>query len=246
MLQWGFENNYVKPYLKLKELPEDCYYPRYKYQGKWKLKEEYKVPFYRERNGFDYVAKEVVMYSRCMDEKKERGESFEGYEYQKHEIWYDKRETPIDSFLSVEISHKLKESYAKMDFEDNSEFIKIAYVHTFFRTEFTIDGDKVYRSGKAIGRDIEFVSMDILKEQSITADLLNELKSETSTIAKNLLKDFSKPINCIPSAPPSIDFNKIKQGDELIFDCQFSIGRFVVDYTKSYLLEDQYISTICR
>ena len=38
MLKWGFENNYIKPYVRLKELPEDCYYPCYKYQGKWDLK----------------------------------------------------------------------------------------------------------------------------------------------------------------------------------------------------------------
>src|SRR5690606_31971636 len=34
MLQWSFENKYIKPYVKLKELPEDCNYPCYKYQGK--------------------------------------------------------------------------------------------------------------------------------------------------------------------------------------------------------------------
>src|SRR5690606_27528553 len=96
MLKWTFDNNYIKPYVKLKELPEDCYYPCYKYQGKWNLKEEYKIPLFRERNGFHYLAKEVVMYTRCLEERMDRGESFEGYEYQKHEIWYDKNEVPID------------------------------------------------------------------------------------------------------------------------------------------------------
>ncbi|UOB18535.1 hypothetical protein [Abyssalbus ytuae] len=246
MLRWGFENNYVQPYVKLKELPEDCYYPCYKYQGRWKLKKEYKIPFFRERNGFHYVAKEVVMYARCMDERQDKGESFEGYEYQKHEIWYDKREIPLDSFLRKDLTTKLKNSYIESDFENDPNFVKIAYVHTFFRTEFKIDSNQIFRSGKAIGRDIEFVPREELEKQSISNEVLNELKNETNAIAKNLLEDFSKPITCNPTTAPSVDFNQIKQGDELSFDCQFSTGRFLVDYNKSYIFEDQYISTHCR
>lgn len=246
MLRWGFENNYVKPYVRLKELPEDCYYPCYKYQGKWKLKEEYKIPFFRERNGFHYVAKEVVMYARCMDERDDRGESFEGYEYQKHEIWYDKREVPIDSFLTKDSNPKLISSYMNSNFEDDPNYVKIAYVHTFFKTEFSIDGEQIQRSGKAIGRDIEFVPQDVLEKEAVSAKLLNELKSETNSIAKNLLDDFSKPITCNPTMAPNVDFNQIKEGDVLSFDCQFSTGRFLVDYNKSYVFTDQYISTFCR
>lgn len=246
MLRWGFENNYVKPYVRLKELPEDCYYPCYKYQGKWKLKEEYKIPFFRERNGFHYLAKEVVMYARCMDERDDRGESFEGYEYQKHEIWYDKREVPIDSFLTKDTNPKLISSYMDSNFEDDSNYVKIAYVHTFFKTEFSIDGEQIQRSGKAIGRDIEFVSQEVLEKEDVSATLLSELKSETNSIAKNLLDDFSKPITCNPTMAPNMDFNQIKEGDVLSFDCQFSTGRFLVDYNKSYVFTDQYISTFCR
>lgn len=64
--------------------------------------------------------------------------------------------------------------------------------------------------------------------------LLSELKSETNSIAKNLLEDFSKPITCNPTMAPNQDFNQIKEGDMLSFDCQFSTGRFLVDYNKSY------------
>lgn len=246
MLRWGFENNYVKPYVRLKELPEDCYYPCYKYQGKWRLKEEYKIPFFRERNGFHYVAKEVVMYARCMDERDDQGESFEGYEYQKHEIWYDKREVPIDSFLTKGNNPKLRTFYMNSNFENDPNYVKIAYVHTFFKTEFNIDGEQIQRSGKAIGRDIEFVPQEILEKEALSTELLNELKSETNSIAKNLLDDFSKPINCNPTMAPDLDFNQIKEGDVLSFDCQFSTGRFLVDYNKSYVFTDQYISTFCR
>ena len=108
MLKWSFENNYVKPYITLRELPDDCYYPCYKYQGKWELKEAYKIPFFRERNGFHYVATEAVMYATCSDKTSGNGESFDGYEYQKHEIWYDKREYPIDSLCILFLRPFLK------------------------------------------------------------------------------------------------------------------------------------------
>lgn len=246
MLKWGFENKYIQPYVKLKELPEDCYYPCYKYQGRWKLKDQYKIPFYRERNGFHYVAKEAIMYARCMDERGGRGESFEGYEYQKHELWYDKREFPIDSFLTKGSNTQIRKSYNASHFETDSNFVKIAYVHTFFRTEFAIKDSLIYRTGKALGRDIEFVSDDLLESELSDKVSLVGLKDEIKAISINRLEDYSKPISCNPTFAPNVDFNLIKEGDEMSFNCHFSIGRFIVDYNKTYVFEDQYINNYCR
>lgn len=246
MLQWSFENKYIKPYVKLKELPEDCNYPCYKYQGKWVLKNEYKIPFFRERNGFHYVAREAVMYARCMDESSADGKTFEGYEYQLHEIWYDKREFPIDSFLMADNRTKIKESYNNSDFSEDDNFVKVAYLHTFFRNEFTIDSTLINRNGEAIGRDIEFLSEETLLDKVGSDKLVDELKSEINSIAKNRLEDFSKPISCQPTEVPDIDFHNINEGDELNFKCQFTTGRFLVDYEKIFVLEDQYINNICR
>ena len=235
MLKWGFENKFIQPYVKLKELPDDCYYPCYKYQGKWKLKQEYKIPFYRERNGFHYVAKEAIMYARCMDERDDKGESFEGYEYQKHELWYDKRELPIDSFLTKGSNTLIRELYNNSNLEEDNNFVKIAYVHTFFRTEFQIDSSLIYRTGKAMGRDIEFVSDIILDGQLNDGISLTGLKDEIKAIAVNRLEDYSKPISCNPTIAPNIDFNLIEEGDEMSFNCHFSIGRFIIDYNKTYV-----------
>ena len=246
MLKWGFENKFIQPYVKLKELPDDCYYPCYKYQGKWKLKQEYKIPFYRERNGFHYVAKEAIMYARCMDEREDKGESFEGYEYQKHELWYDKRELPIDSFLTKGSNKLIRELYNNSNLEENNNFVKIAYVHTFFRTEFQIDSSLIYRTGKAMGRDIEFVSDKILDGQLNDGVSLIGLKDEIKAIAVNRLEDYSKPISCNPTIAPNIDFNLIEEGDEMSFNCNFSIGRFIIDYNKTYIFDDQYINNYCR
>ncbi len=246
MLQWSFENKYIKPYVKLKELPADCNYPCYKYQGKWVLKSEYKIPFFRERNGFHYVAKDAVMYVRCMDEQDNSGTTFEGYEYQKHEIWYDKREMPIDSFLTVGQKTKVREDYNSLNLENDPNFIKLAYVHTFFKNEFNLDSTLIYRSGKVIGRDIEFLSDEILQEKIDSSKLIAELQNEVNSIAKNRLEDFSKPVACEPTTVPKLDFHLIDEGDELNFGCQFTTGRFLVDYNKVFVLEDQYINNHCR
>ncbi|MDR5591911.1 hypothetical protein [Christiangramia sp. SM2212] len=246
MLEWSFENQYIKPYVKLKELPADCNYPCYKYQGKWKLKSEYRIPFFRERNGFHYVAKDAVMYARCMDESSSDGTLFEGYEYQLHEIWYDKREFPIDSFLVEGKKTRTREEYNNADLAKNKNFVKVALVHTFFRNEFSIDSTLINRKGKAIGRDIEFLSEDGLVEKLGSDKLVDELKSEINSIAKNRLEDFSKPISCEPTEVPNTDFNYIEENDELVFKCQFTTGRFLVDYEKTFVLEDQYINNICR
>ncbi|MFT6127389.1 MAG: hypothetical protein ACI8QP_001274 [Porticoccaceae bacterium] len=246
MLKWGFENNYIQPYVKLKELPDDCYYPCYKYQGRWKLKNIYKIPFFRERNGFHYVAKEAIMYARCMDERDDSGEYFEGYEYQKHELWYDKRELPIDSFMTKGSNTKIIESYNLSNLKDDNNFVKIAYVHTFFRTEFKIDSTLIHRTGKAIGRDIEFVSDEILKNQLNKEVSLAGIKDEIKDISMNRLEDYSKPITCKPTLAPDANFNLIEEGDELNFNCHFSIGRFDVEYNKTYIFDDQYINNNCR
>ncbi len=246
MLKWSFENKYIKPYVKLKELPADCDYPSYKYQGKWTLKNEYKIPFFRERNGFHYVAKEAVMFARSMEESSADGKQFEGYEYQRHEIWYDKRELPIDSFLIPNNRTKLKESYNTSNLSQDDNFVLLANVHTFFRNEFSIDSTLIDRKGKAIGRDIQFLDEDELLENVGNKKLVEELKSEINSIAKNRLEDFSKPISCEPAQVPNIDFHYINEGDELSFKCQFTTGRFLVDYEKIFVLEDQYINNICR
>ena len=246
MLEWSFENKYIKPYVKLKELPADCNFPCYKYQGKWTLKNEYKIPFFRERNGFHYVAKEAVMYARCMDESSTDGKLFEGYEYQLHEIWYDKRELPIDSFLIQGNKPRIKESYNNSNLGNDDNFVQIAYVHTFFRNEFSIDSTLINRKGKAIGRDIEFLAEDVLLDKVGSATLVDELKGEINAIAKNRLEDFSKPISCEPSEVPNVDFNYIEEDDELSFKCQFTTGRFLVDYEKVFVLDEQYINNICR
>ena len=243
MLRWAFETSFVNSYTKLDDLPEDCNYPCYKYQGKWKLKNEYKMPFFRERSGFHYQAVEVNMYVRCMSEKSISGNLFEGYEYQKHEIWYDKRELPIDSFMNEDAS--LKDFYITMDLNKEADFVKVATVHTFFRNEFEIDSIYIKRNGKVIGRDLEFESDETL-QGLLSEDIKNDIAGELNRIATNRLQDFSRPISCENALAPAQDFHMIKEGDEMSFDCQLTTSRVPMNYTKTYILTDQFIKNICR
>lgn len=241
-LEWAFESSFINPYVKLNDLPADCQYPCYKYQGKWELNNTYKLPFFRERSGFHYLATSVNMYARCMIEKNENGNIIEGYEYQKHEIWYDKKEWPIDSFLTPQ--SELIEAYKTLDFNDDKNFVKVANVHTFFRNEFYLDS-LIHRTGKVIGRDLEFVPIEQLKNEIDSEKILNRVQSELNQIVSNRLEDFSTPINCEVTPLIQEDFNLVKEEDTMSFSCQLTTGRFPIDYTKTYVLADQYIKNRC-
>lgn len=245
MLKWTFETSFVNPYTKLDDLPDDCNYPCYKYQGKWRLKNGYKIPFFRERSGFHYSAIEVNMYARCMSEESKKGDIMEGYEYQKHEIWYDQRELPIDSFLLGPYGER-SAAYQALNFSEDPNFIKVATLHTFFRNEFLIDSTMIYRTGKVIGRDMEITSRAILKEQLGKEQLVNDIEYELNQIAANRLEDFSIPISCEPSQVPHIDFHQVNEGDEMVFDCELTTSRVPFSYTKIFTLEQQYIKNTCR
>jgi hypothetical protein len=246
MLRWSFETAFVSPYTKLDELPDDCNFPCYKYQGRWELEKPYKLPFFREQSGFHYLALEVNMYARCMPEKQEDGTLIEGYEYQKHEIWYDKRKLPIESFVNLEDNRELTPEYQNLDFSQDENFIKIANVHTFFKNEFIINADTIIRSGKVVGRDIEFVPNEVLKTSMLTEKEITDLSNDVNRIVFNRLEDFSKPIACETTFVPHPDFHKITKGDKLSFKCTLTTGRYSLNYEKTYILRDQYIENTCQ
>jgi hypothetical protein len=245
-LKWSFESAFVSPYTKLSQLPQDCDFPCYKYQGRWELKKPYKLPFFREQNGFHYLATEVNMYARCMTEAQDDGTLLEGYEYQKHEIWYDKRKLPIDSFVNLNNRKKILPEYQSLDFSEDENFIKIAYVHTFFKNEFKFNQDTIERSGKVIGRDIKFIPTESLLKYLPSEAEIRDLTNQINRIVFNRLEDFSRPINCETTFVPNPDFHKVSAGDEISFNCTLTTGRVPLNYEKTYVLVDQYIENSCQ
>jgi len=245
-LQWSFESAFVSPYTKLGQLPEDCDFPCYKYQGRWELKKPYKLPFFREQNGFHYLATEVNMYARCMTEKRDDGTVLEGYEYQKHELWYDKRKLPIDSFVNLNNRDNILPEYQSLDFSKDENFVKIAYVHTFFKNEFKIDQDTISRTGKVVGRDIEFIPTETLLKYLPSEAEIGDLTNQVNRIVFNRLQDFSRPIDCETTFAPNPDFHMISEGNEISFDCTLTTGRVPLNYEKAYVLIDQFIENNCQ
>lgn len=243
MLKWSFESSAINSYTKLDNLPSDCNFPCYKLQGKWILDEQYKIPFFQERSGFHYLATEVNMYMRCMPEKSPNGDVLEGYEYQKHEIWYDKREQPISAFMNTE-DNSMLDSYKALAFDEDENFILLATVHTFFRNEFALNTNEVERSGKVIGREIEFVAESLL-EEFFEVEMIAELKSEVNAIISNRLEDFSRPVSCDSGLLSKPGFYSQGEGDTMGFGCTMT-GRFPIDYVKTYVLENQFIMNDCQ
>ncbi len=244
MLTWSFESNYINPYKGLRELPDDCDYACYRYQGKWELESEYKLPFLRERSGFHYLAKSAIMYARCNPRNNPEGKNLEAYEYQLHEIWYDKLERSIGVFIH-ENGDPL-DTYQQMNFAEDENFVKIATIHSFYTNDFTIDSTRIYRSGQDIGRDLEFVPQIELADEIDDLKLLEKLRQEITLIVQDPLKDYSKPSSCDPSVVPAADFHSISEGNEMTFNCEMTTAeRFSINYIKTYVLIDQFIKEKC-
>ena len=186
----------------------------------------------------------AVMYARCADEGNAGGKNLEGFEYQLHEIWYDMRELPIDSFMMD--NGLITKFYKELDFNQDENFIKIATIHTFYKDKFLLGNEQIDRSGKDIARDIEFISTSELSDIIDDKDVLDDLRHEINLITSNPLLEFSQPSSCNPATVPNTDFNSIRDGDQMIFECQMTSSRAVINYTKSFELTDQYIKDVCR
>ncbi|XOV92695.1 MAG: hypothetical protein ACFHWX_21125 [Bacteroidota bacterium] len=244
LLKWSFESNFINPYIGLRDLPADCDYECYKYQGRWELKDEYKLPFLRESSGFHYLAKYVVAYIQCKPNQNSKGKLMKGYEYQEHEIWYDILERPISTF--IQSNGIPNDFYSQIKFDHDGDFVKIGTIHSFYTNDFKIDSLGIFRQGQDIGRDIEFTPESELASQLNNKSLLEKIKREVTLIIQDPLHDFSQPSSCYPADKPTEDFHTITNGDVMTFDCRMTTaGRFPIRYIKSYILKDQFVKDRC-
>lgn len=244
LLRWAFEESDVSPYVDFNDLPDDCDYPCYRLQGVWKLDRPYKLPLFGEQRGFHYVASDANMYARCTSEKDSTGRRMEGYEYQQHEIWYDLKERPIDSFLTAPNSELLKPAYLNCDFQESDSYILLARVHTFFRNDFLLTRKAVKREGKVIGRQIEFEDFGEALA-GISSLEVGDLREVVNRIVRQQVRDFSNPIKCGDGAIYKA-YHQFEEDESLSFSCMMTTGRFPLRYTKVYRLEEQAIKNPCR
>jgi len=185
------------------------------------------------------------MYTRCATSIEPDGSLLEGYEYQMHEIWYDKTESNISTFMNnKEAANGGGTNYETLDFNKDSRFVKVAIVHTLFSNRFTI-GDSISRDGQVIGRDLVYVAQDILKDK-LSEEKVSFINKKLNLIAVNGLEDFSRPVSCEQSSLPGSDFHELKEGDLMTFTCKLTTNRFPTVYTKAFKLTRQFIKSTCR
>ncbi len=104
----------------------------------------------------------------------------------------------------------------------------------------------IYRIDKDIGRDIEFVPDQQLETVVKDKVLLEKIKREMTQIVQDPLRDFSQPSACNAADRSTSDFHAISNGDVMSFNCQMTTaGRFPINYTKTYVLIDQFIKDQC-
>ncbi|MGY9042209.1 MAG: hypothetical protein ACKVKZ_07505, partial [Alphaproteobacteria bacterium] len=129
-------------------------------------------------------------------------------------------------------------------FENDKRFRKIADLSGFNVNMFEIIGDSIIRRAELSGR----ISFDVNDQ------LAQEYDVDIAYITKNVLGDLIKS-QCETIFNPYCDPNKLSEGSQLSFNCEYKIGEDNLGlkggypYTKTFSLESQvysdYISCEC-
>ena len=230
-------------YTKLQDLPADCSFPSYKYQGEWVLNNAIQIPLFREKNGFHLRISNAVLYTKSANSQ---GTIMEGYELETMEIWYDLEKRVIDEFLVSDGNNQKIPKY-QVDFLSDKSFVKLATSSSVIRHEFSFEETGIQKESSIITRDINYESDQFekldLKEPTVKKELEKIAFGQTSR----------KPINCALAPYPKTDFHQVEEGDQLNFSCMFNIKNYgntsnlnSVLHGKSFKLKNQYITAICN
>ena len=230
-------------YTKLQDLPSDCSFPSYKYQGEWVLNNAIHIPLFREKNGFHLRISNAVLYTKSANSQ---GTIMEGYELETMEIWYDLEKRVIDEFLVSDGNNQKIPKY-QVDFLSDKSFVKLATSSSVIRHEFSFEETGIQKESSIITRDINYESDQFekldLKEPTVKKELEKIAFGQTSR----------KPINCALAPYPKTDFHQVEEGDQLNFSCMFNIKNYgntsnlnSVLHGKSFKLKNQYITAICN
>jgi hypothetical protein len=230
-------------YTKLQDLPADCIFPSYKYQGEWVLNNTIQIPLFREKNGFHLRISNAVLYTKSANSQ---GTIMEGYELETMEIWYDLEKRVIDEFLVSDGNNQKIPKY-QVDFLSDKSFVKLATSSSVIRHEFSFEETGIQKESSIITRDINYESDQFekldLKEPTVKKELEKIAFGQTSR----------KPINCALAPYPKTDFHQVEEGDQLNFSCMFNIKNYgntsnlnSVLHGKSFKLKNQYITAICN
>ncbi len=190
------------------------YCPSSAYEGKWKLAEPYKIPLPGSKNSGVYLlAKSADITLVSSKYSSNKGRTLLGFEHLTHEIWLDKGRQPlIPKYFDVNTT-SFTDLFYNLDFEHDSDFVKIAVLKSFYLDEFTIEPDSIIRKGQPSGRYVDYIDEKLAKTYGIDVDyILNEVISDlTQTKCNSTINEYCNP-------------NDLKVNSTISFNCIYSIG----------------------
>jgi len=226
---------YKSPYLSEEQVHEYC--PGSAYEGRWELAEKYIIPIPYKIPGLYYVGSSADIRLKCKKSSTNQnlGKEIIGFENIINEIWFDRSMTPIYPTYFDRETNTFNKEFEQLNFESNTNFVKIASVYSCFFDEITITQDSIYRTGEPCGRYANSENDDILSEFNLNLNHIIEYVIGNMTFAQ-----------CSPIENMFCDPNDLLNGEsELSFQCKCSIktenlglgGSY--PYTKSIKLREQ-------
>ena len=236
----GFEAYFDTPYLSESDVQDYC--PCSAYEGEWSLDKSFKLPLPGSKQpGLYYLAKSSDLRMKCSKIEElstGKGKVLAGYEYLISEIWVDTKQTPIIPKYFDNESKNFTPEFENLNFEENSQFKKIATLHAFNVNHFEIHPDSIVRRAELTGRYATDVDKDLALKYQI----------DVKHILQNVLGNLTKT-NCESTPNPFCSPNDLKEKESVIaFDCLYTIRTENLGigggypYTKGFRLEKQSYS----
>ena len=240
------EKYFDSPFLNSSDILDNCSCAGF--EGRWALHESFKLPLPGSKKpGLYYLGKYGDLILRCSNifgNHINKGNALIGYEHLKSEIWIDTQEENIvPKYFNPELK-KFTNQFEELTFENNKRFQKIADLSGFNVNMFEIIGDSIIRRAELSGR----ISFDVNDQ------LAQEYDVDIAYITKNVLGDLIKS-QCETIFNPYCDPNKLSEGSQLSYNCEYKIGEDNLGlkggypYTKTFSLKSQvysdYISCEC-
>lgn len=178
------DNHYYKsPYLTEEQVHEYC--PCSGYEGRWQLSEEYIIPIPYKIPGLYYVGKKADIRLKCRKTKSaNKGQELIGFENIENEIWFDQSMTAINLSNPDGSISEIEEVLGQIDFDGDSDFVKVASVFSCFYDEITITSDSIYRLGEPCGRYANPMNEKILAEYNLDLNHILEYIIGTMNFAQ--------------------------------------------------------------
>lgn len=232
-----FSSDYISPFLN--ENNAQLYCPCSAYEGTWKLANDYVIPLPGKKPGLYYVARSSEARLKCLKigQDENSGRRLIGFEEMQHEIWVDTTLTPLSPKYFDPIQKKYTNEFKNINFENNTDFQKLANVSSFIYNHFNITDTAVYRGGDPSGRFAEDINYRLAQKYELDPKRILEQVVGSLTTFK-----------CNPAPNPYCNPNDLKEGaSTLTFDCSFTIktenlGIGGYPYTKTYILTKQNYS----